>query len=417
MTPATDEPESPRVAWFHCHAGTAGDMTLAALIDAGADPDAVATILAGLHLEGWVLSFERVQRAGIAATRALVGVHHHRHEHQHEHEHRPARDIYALLDAADLPDRVRRRARQVVQALAEVEGLLHDTPPDDVELHEVGSLDAIIDIVGSCAALEVLGVDRMVCSPITVGRGTVHAAHGRLPHPAPAVVGLAARVRAPLVGVDEPVELATPTGVALMTVLADEFGPMPAMEVTSVGYGAGSNDTPGRPNVVQVVLGTTRSSHSSPGRTAAVVEANVDDTTPEVLAHTVTALLDAGAHDAWVTPIVMKKGRPAHTVHALCDDSVRSTVVEVMIRETGTLGVRAWVVERWPQPRQHHTVHIDGHAIRVKVAQHRVKVEFDDAAEVARRTDRPLREVLAAAEAAARSQAASRANADNTHTS
>lgn len=403
MTPAPDEPGSAHVAWFHCHAGTAGDMTLASLIDAGADPDAVASILAGLHLEGWVLSFERVQRAGIAATRALVGVHEHDHDN-HDHEHRPARDIYALLEAADLPDRVRHRARQVVQALAEVEGALHDTPPDDVELHEVGSLDAIIDIVGTCAALEVLGVDHVVCSPITVGRGTVQAAHGRLPHPAPAVVGLAARVKAPLVGVEEPVELATPTGVALMTVLADGFGPMPAMEVTSVGYGAGSNDTPGRPNVVQVVLGTPRSYDAGAGRSALVVEANVDDATAEVLAHCVTALLDAGAHDAWVTPIVMKKGRPAHTVHALCDDSLRSAVVEVMIRETGTLGVRAWVVQRWPQPRQHHTVYVDGHAIGVKVAEHRVKVEFDDAAEAARRTGRPLREVLAAAEAAARTE-------------
>lgn len=407
MTPVPDEPRPPRIAWFHCHAGTAGDMTLASLIDAGADPDAVAAMLGGLNLDGWVLSFERVQRGGLAATRALVGVHHHSHDHDHEHghdhhEHRPVREIYALLDAADLPDRVRARARRVVEALAQVEGTLHNSPPEEVELHEVGSVDAIVDIVGSCAALEVLQVDRVVCSPITVGRGTVRAAHGTLPHPAPAVVGLAAMVGAPLVGVDDPVELATPTGVALMTVLADEFGPMPAMRVTSVGYGAGSKDTPGRPNVVQVVVGDDASSPLAPGRPASLLEANVDDATPEVLAHALAALLDAGAHDAWITPIVMKKSRPAHTVHALCDDAARSRVLEVLVRETGTLGVRASTVERWPQRRHHTTVLVDGHAIGVKVGDHRVKVEFDDAANVARLTGRPLREVLAAAEDAAR---------------
>jgi uncharacterized protein (TIGR00299 family) protein len=428
MTHALDEPGSPRVAWFHCHAGTAGDMTLASLIDAGADPDAVAAMLGGLHLADWVLSFERVQRGGIAATRALVGVHqhgvhqHHDHDHDghHEHGHRPVSAIRELLDSADLPDRVRRRARAVIDALAEVEGAIHDTPPDDVELHEVGAVDAIVDIVGTCAALEVLGIDRVVCSPISVGRGTVRAAHGRLPHPTPAVVALAARVGAPLVGMDDPVELATPTGVALMTVLADEFGPLPAVNVTAVGYGAGSNDTPGRPNVVQVVIGVETIRAASPGRPARLLEANVDDVTPEVLAHTVTALLDAGAHDAWITPIVMKKGRPAHTVHALCDTAVLTAVMAAMVEGTGTLGVRATTVERWPQRRRDLVVHVDGHPVRVKAADHRIKVEFDDAAEVTRISGLPLRSVLAAAEAAARDaldQEISAAIADNTHDS
>lgn len=408
MTPTTDEPGSGRIAWFHCHAGTAGDMTLASLIDAGADPDAVAAVLAGLPLDGWVLSFERVQRGGIAATRALVGVHHH---DGHEHHHRPVRDLHALLDAADLPAGVRTRARAVIDALAQVEGALHDQDPLDVELHEVGAVDAIVDIVGTCAALEVLGIDHIVCSPISVGHGTVRAAHGLLPHPAPAVVALAARVNAPLVGLDDPLELATPTGVALMTVLADGFGALPAMEVTSVGYGAGTKDTAGRPNVVQVVIGRPHTAAVSPGRPAHLVEANVDDVTPEVLAHTVSALLTAGAHDAWVTPIVMKKGRPAHTVHALCDASVLAPVIDVMVRETGTLGVRASVVERWPQRRVEHVVHIDGHPVRVKRGDHRVKIELDDATEVARLTGRSLREVLAVAERMAQETSVAKADA------
>jgi len=390
-------------------------MTLASLIDAGADADAVAAMLGGLHLADWVLSFERVQRGGITATRALVGV----HEHD-GHGHRPVSALRELLDSADLPDRVRRRARAVIDALAEVEGAIHNTPPDEVELHEVGAVDAIVDIVGTCAALEVLGIDRVVCSPITVGRGTVHAAHGRLPHPAPAVVALAARVGAPLVGMDDPVELATPTGVALMTVLADEFGPLPAVNVTAVGYGAGSKDTPGRPNVVQVVLGTQTPRAATPGRPARLLEANVDDATPEVLAHTVTALLGAGAHDAWITPIVMKKGRPAHTVHALCDPAALTGVMAALVEETGTLGVRATTVERWPQRRRDLVVNVDGHPIRVKAADHRIKVEFDDAAQAARASGKPVRTVLAAAEAAAQdavAQEMSAARADDTHVS
>jgi pyridinium-3,5-bisthiocarboxylic acid mononucleotide nickel chelatase len=410
-------------AWFHCHAGTAGDMTLGALVDAGADPDEIVRILGGLDLDGWVLSFERVQRCGVGATWAVVlahgeheapsghgheHAHTHEHEHEHGHEHahahRPYREIRALLERGDLPDRVRVRALAVFDALATVEGALHGIPADDVELHEVGAIDAIVDIVGTCAALESLGVDRIVCSPITVGMGTVRAAHGELPNPAPATVALLARRGAPSRGLDVGIELATPTGVALMTVLADEFGPLPPLTVTATGMGAGTLDTPGRPNVVQVVIGTlsgTAHEHDT-GRPAVLLEANVDDVTPEVLAHTIARLLEAGAHDAWVTPIVMKKGRAAHLVSALCDITLVAEVSDVLVRETGTLGHRATTVQRWPARRDERTVDVDGHAIRVKVSDQRVKVENDDAAAAARALGRPLRDVLAAAEAVAR---------------
>jgi hypothetical protein len=275
--------------------------------------------------------------------------------------------------------------------------------PLDVEFHEVGSVDAIVDIVASCAALEVLGIDRIVCSPIAVGRGTVHAAHGELPNPAPAVTGLLARRNAPAFGIDTRKEIATPTGVALMTALADSFEPLPAMQVMSVGYGAGTADTPGRPNVVQVVIGTehttdvaTGTSHGQPVR---LLEVNLDDATGEVIAHTIAALLAAGAHDAWATPIVMKKGRPAHTVHALCDPSARHVVAKVLIDETGSLGLRGTTLERWPQQRTQSTVTVEGHIVRVKLAAGRVKVEHDDAAAAASALGWPLRAVLSAAEA------------------
>lgn len=395
------------VAWFNCSAGVAGDMLLGALVDAGADPMMVADTLAGLGVDGHAVTFERVQRCGVGATWANVVTHTDDHSHDGDgdrgHPHRPAREVFAILDAADLPDRVRRRAVATYRALAEVEGGIHGVDPDDVELHEVGALDAIVDVVGTCAALESLGVERIACSPIAVGHGWVAAAHGQLPNPVPAVVELAAGANAPLVGVDTTMELSTPTGVALMTVLADHFGPLPALATTAVGFGAGTADPPGRPNVVNVVIGAETSSvvgsvRPGAGRSARLVEANVDDVTGEVLAHTVAELLRAGAHDAWVTPIVMKKGRPAHTVHALCDDAVLDAVCEVLVAETGTLGLRASSVERWPQRRAEQTVDVDGHTVRVKVAGGRVKVEHDDAATAAAALGIPLRDVLRRAE-------------------
>lgn len=424
-----------RTAWFHCFAGTAGDMTLGALVHAGADQLVVAELIGRLPIEGCALTFEPVQRCGIAATHALVvtatgheapagddhdhdhgghGHDHDGHDHGHGHDghdhdgharapHRPYREIRKLLDDADLPERVRDRAQRTFRLLAEVEGQMHRVDPDDVELHEVGSLDAIVDVVGACAALEALDVDRIVCSPITVGQGTVRAAHGVLPNPAPATMELLARRNAPSRGIDDRRELATPTGVALMVALADEFGPLPAMDVLTVGYGAGTLDIAGRPNVVQVVIGTSPAGTATPppGQPVQLLETNVDDATGEVVAHTIAALLAAGAHDAWVTPIVMKKGRPAHTVHALCDPAVAGAVGAVLVRETGTLGLRGTVLQRWPQPREDRVVDVGGHAIRVKVGATRVKAEHDDAAAAAAALGRPLRDVLQAAESAA----------------
>jgi uncharacterized protein (TIGR00299 family) protein len=385
-------------------------MTLAALVHAGADPVEVSATLAGLPLDGYAVTFEPVMRCGIASTQAHVAVHdeHHDHDH-HDHDghdhvpHRPYAAIKGLLDAADLPERVRERAHRTFRLLAEVEGAMHRMDPDDVEFHEVGAIDAIVDIVGACAALEALGIDRIVCSPITVGRGTVRAAHGELPNPAPAVVELLARRNAPSRGLDDHRELATPTGVALMTALADEFAPMPAMEVASVGYGAGSADIPGRPNVVQVVVGIEAAADRTPGpgQPVQLLETNVDDATGEVIAHTIAALLAAGAHDAWATPIVMKKGRPAHTVHALCDPAHATVVAEVLVRETGALGLRGSVLQRWPQQRREVVVDVDGRPVRVKVASGRVKPEHDDAVAAATALGLPLREVLRRAETAA----------------
>lgn len=388
-----------RTAWFHCFAGTAGDMTMASLVDAGADPAFIADTVAALELDGYALTFDGVTRCGIAATHAHVAM----LDHDHDHDHREYRVIRDLIERADMPERVRERAQRTFAMLADVEGAMHRVPPDDVEFHEVGAVDAIVDIVGSCAALESLAVERIVCSSITVGEGTVMAAHGMLPNPPPAVTELLARRNAPSRGIDDRKELATPTGVALMCALADEFGPMPAMNITSVGYGAGTADIPGRPNVVQVVIGdaTTATSLPEPGQPVQLIETNVDDATGEVIAHTIAVLMAAGAHDAWATPIVMKKGRPAHTVHVLCDHSAGALLGALLLRETGSLGVRSSDLRRWPQHRSERVVHIEGQAIRAKVALGRVKVEYDDAVAAAQHLGRPLRDVLAEARALA----------------
>jgi uncharacterized protein (TIGR00299 family) protein len=374
--------------WFNCAtSGVAGDMLLGSLLDAGADLDEVRRIVAALPVDGWALDAEPVLRGGIAATRAVVTA-------PEQHHHRTWADIRRLLHDAPLPDRVRTRATATFAALAEVEGALHRTPPDDVHFHEVGALDAIVDVVGTCAALEVLDIDLVSVSAIATGQGTTTAAHGNLPIPAPATAALLTGLD--VVGVDVAAELATPTGVALVRTLSGGgSGTVPAMEVTATGYGAGARDLEGRPNVVQVLVGHAGAATES----LVLLESNVDDVTGEVLAHTIARLLDAGALDAWATPIVMKKGRPAHTVAALVRPASVVAVGDAMVAETGTLGIRRTPVERQAAERTEATVEVDGHRIRVKVTAGRVKVEFDDAAAVAASTGRPVREVLARAEA------------------
>jgi len=398
-----------RTVWFNCCAGVAGDMLLASLVDAGADRAAVHAAWMSLGANGWAATWEKVQRCGVAAlwTNLVIDDREHDHDdhdHDQEHSHRPAGSVIALIESAGLAPRVGQRAAAVYRALAEVEGAIHGVEPELVELHEVGALDSILDVVGVCAALESLAIDDIRYSPIAVGHGTVATAHGSFPNPVPAVTRLAERTGATLIGLDTTMELATPTGVALVAVLGGigACGPMPALDVASVGFGAGTADPAGRPNVVQAVIGfVDGGAAQSPGRPAIVLEANVDDVTGEVLAHTIAALMAAGAYDAWATPIVMKKGRPAHTVHALCDAAAFNRVRAALIDESGTLGVRAYGVERWPQQRVDDTVELDGHTIRIKRAGGRIKVEHDDAAAAAAALGRPLRIVLSAAEQAA----------------
>ena len=383
-----------KAAWFHCFAGIAGDMALGSLIDAGADVAEVRTMLDRLPMAGWSMEVEPVMRGGIGATKVDVVVADTAVVRTYAH-------ITGLIDEARLPERVANRAQATFAALADAEGHLHRRPVAQVHFHEVGGVDAVIDVVGTCAALEVLGVDTVWSSPVANGMGMVRSAHGMLPVPAPAVVELLRG--APSYGRDVPYELTTPTGAALLAATVTGWGPMPAMRVGAAGFGAGSRDLEGLPNLLQVVLGETAAEEPArpePGQPVMLFEVNVDDATGETLAHTITALMEAGALDAWLTPILMKKGRPAHTVSVLTDPALADQVAGVLVGETGSLGVRGESLERWPAARVQYQVEVEGVPVRVKVGAGRVKVEHDDAARAARRTGLPLREVVSRAEEA-----------------
>jgi len=387
------------LAWFHCFAGIAGDMALGSLVDAGADLDEVRTLLDRLPVRGWSLDAEAVLRGGVAATQVHVRA-------DDDGVVRTYAHICGLIDEARLPKRVRDRAQSAFAALAQVEGRLHRRPAAQVHFHEVGGVDAIVDVVGTCAALEVLGVDEVHASPVATGTGMVRSAHGVLPNPAPAVLDLLQG--APTYGRDVTVELTTPTGAALLAATAVGYGAMPPLTVVATGYGAGSRELDSLPNVVQVVLGDApvsepagrRGPNAIDGQAVTLLEVNVDDATGETLAHAVAALLDGGAHDAWVTPIVMKKGRPAYTVSALADPALVQQLSRILVAETGSLGLRGQTLQRWPSSRAEDEVEVGGLPVRVKVSPGRVKVEHADAARAARRTGLPLREVVSRAEEA-----------------
>ena len=380
-----------KVAWFHCFAGIAGDMALGSLIDAGADLEEIRHLLERLSIPGWELRTEETLRGGVACTRALV-------QGREDGTVRTHADIADLITCAALPPRVTARALAVFRHLAEVESALHRVPADQVHFHEVGGHDAIIDIVGTVVALEVLDVDDVTASPVATGTGMVRSAHGPLPNPSPAAVRLLEGV--PTYGRATTVELTTPTGAALLAALSTSFGPMPAMVVHGSGFGAGKNEIDELPNCTQVIIGHCNEPPSiGAGQPAVVLETNLDDVTGEQLGYAVSAALEAGAFDAWVSPVIMKKGRPGHVLHVLTDTAHLDALRHVMQAATGTFGVRATIAERWPAARSFDEVSVDGMIVRMKVGSGRAKPEFEDVALIASTTGAAVREVAWRAEA------------------
>jgi uncharacterized protein (TIGR00299 family) protein len=388
-----------RLLYVDAIGGVAGDMLLGALLDAGAPLDEVRAGLAGLGVDGLDLAVDATERHGLAAVRVRVLA-------PPEHVHRDWAAVRALVDRAGLPPRACARATDTFRRLAHAEGRVHRVAPDEVEFHEVGAVDAIADVCGVALALEALDVDRVACSPLPTGRGLVSAAHGILPLPAPATLELLRG--APLHGVDADVELVTPTGAALVAALSEgRFGPVPPMVLETVGYGAGARDLADRPNVVRVLLGTAVADGVQGGRRPAVlVECSLDDLSGELVADAVAACVAAGALDAWVAPVQMKKGRPGVILTAVARPEREPAVAEAMLRHTTTLGVRIVPVLRWELDREHRTVSVDGQPVTVKIGRLAGEVvnvapEHDDVARAAAALGRPAKAIWAQAWGAA----------------
>ncbi|MBW3594037.1 MAG: nickel pincer cofactor biosynthesis protein LarC [Actinobacteria bacterium] len=381
------------VLYFDCFSGASGDMILGALIDAGADAGAVRRAITALPIEDVGMETSEVVRRGLRANAVTIRIPDHA-------EHRGFLEIVSMLEGADLPPRVRARALRMFEILATAEARVHGTDVDSVHFHEVGALDAIADVVGAAVAIEHFDPATIACSPIPLGSGSVETDHGTLPVPAPAVTEILKG--ALIVGGGER-EVTTPTGAAILMAITDRFGEPPPMTLHATGYGAGSADL-SVPNVLRVLVGEEASAELA---AHILVETNIDDMTPELIPHVIDQLLRAGAQDAWSTPILMKKGRPAFKISAIVDHASRERVVDLLYRETTTFGVRASKIEKDELFREWIEVDVEGHAVRVKVAHRGPEVvttspEYEDASRAAMATGMPLKDVYQRAEAAAR---------------
>jgi uncharacterized protein (TIGR00299 family) protein len=386
-----------RVAYLDCVGGLAGDMLLAALLDAGAAEEALQAVPEAIGLERVEIAAERVERQGIGALHVRVDA-------PHDHADRRYRDIRLLLEESALTEAVRARSLDAFARLAAVEARIHGVELDDVHFHELGAVDTLVDVCGAFTLLEELGVELVACSPLPFARGLTRAAHGVLPLPAPATLGLLEG--APLAGVETEAELVTPTGAAIAATVVEEWGSLPPLTLDRVGYGAGSRDFPDRPNVVRVVLGSAAGG-LTPAGDVVLLETNLDDLVPELLPDAVERCFEAGALDVWTVPAQMKKGRPGIVLSVLARPEAETELARVLLHETTALGVRVRRLGRYELEREEKVVAVDGGTVRVKVGLLEGRVvnvapEHDDCARVARETGRAVKSVWA--EALARAQ-------------
>ncbi len=394
-----------RVVYFDCASGASGDMLLGALVDLGLPVEALAAELQKLGLPGWRLSAHRVDRSGLSCTKVDVHVEDAPHDHHHHrHAHRGLRDILHLLDHSNLDSAVRERSAALFRRLAEAEASVHGTTPEDVHFHEVGAVDSIVDIVGGVIGLHWLKAERFESSPLNVGTGTVTMSHGTFPVPPPATLKLVAGV--PVYGAGQG-ELLTPTGALLVTAYASHYGPLPLLRIEASGHGAGGRDTPGRPNALRLVVGQEG---TADGDEVVVLEATIDDLLPQLYGPLCEALFAAGAVDAWLAPVQMKKGRPGVVVTALAPPARRAAVEHAFFVHGSTLGVRGHVVQRATLDRSFETVATPYGNVGVKVGRRGTRVynahpEFEDCARAAREHGVPVKEVVLSALAAWRDAA------------
>lgn len=356
--------------YLDCFAGVSGDMFLGALLDLGVTVETLSEHLSELKLDGYQLYTDRVVKNGITATQVTIKL----TEKAPRHRHLP--DILNIISNSKLPAAVKEKSSQVFTSLAAAEAIIHGLPPEKVHFHEVGAIDAIIDIVGTVTALDLLGVDQILCSRLPLGSGFIKCAHGTLPLPAPATLELLRGV--PIVSCDIFGETVTPTGAALVKSLSSGFGPIPSMDVHSIGYGAGQADRE-IPNVLRAVLGETAKPCSWQevwhGKAFCeddliIIETNIDNMNPEFYEHIILLLLASGAVDVYLTPIIMKKGRPGQILSCLVPQKNKSTVINILLQETSSLGVRLYPCQRYKLDREIISVPTDYGFIAVKVGRH-----------------------------------------------
>lgn len=419
-----------RVAYFDCASGASGDMVLGALVDLGLPLDRLRAELAKLRLPGYQLTARKVERGGIQATKIDVVLegeigqtdgdehghgeanghghahddeHEHDHEHDHEHAHaghphRPLREILRMIETSGLDAGVKERTSALFRRLGEAEASVHGIDVEKVTFHEVGAVDSIVDVVGAVIGLGWLDVDRFLASPLNVGSGTVKIAHGVYPVPPPATLQLVSGV--PVYGKGRG-ELLTPTGALLVTAHATGYGPLPSLRPEGVGYGAGTKDTPGRPNVLRLIVGEEVTGDGE-GHRVTVIESEMDDMSPQLFGPLLDRLLAAGALDAFYTPVQMKKGRPGVLLTVIAEREARTTIEELLFAETTTLGVRWQEWDRTVLKRESVAVETEFGTVAVKVGRrqgrvYNVQPEFEDCLARARAASRPVKEVWAAA--------------------
>jgi uncharacterized protein (TIGR00299 family) protein len=383
-----------KLAYFDCFSGISGDMTLGALVDAGCDLELLRSGLTGLQVPGWAISAEKVWKNGMAATFVRVVT-------EDQSKHRSLGVILEVLDKSKLADAVRRNAAAIFRRLGEAEATVHDVPLEKIHFHEVGAVDAIVDIVGACIGFEALGIEKFACSALNVGGGTAKMAHGILPVPAPATAKLLQGKPTYSNGVQK--ELVTPTGAAIVATLCDSFGPQPAMSVSAIGYGAGSADLEGQPNVVRIMVGEA-AERVVPGfdEEIAVIEANLDDMNPQIYGYLLERALAAGALDVYTTPVQMKKNRPGTLLTVLCKPTDTNALMSLVFAETTTLGVRTYRSQRRTLPRETVNVHTQYGDVHIKLSRvngriRHVAPEYEDCRKLASEKNVPLQQVISEA--------------------
>ena len=387
-----------RVAHFDCFSGISGDMVLGAFVDAGLSVARLRSELKKLGLEGYAMSAKKVSRSHISGTQVSIRV-----SRNVKQPHRHLKTILKLINSSALSKRVKADAAAIFTRLGEAEATVHNTSIDEIHFHEVGAVDSILDIVGAAVAIEQFGIERVTSSPLPLGSGTVKIAHGEIPVPVPATMKLLEGV--PVCQSSIAQELVTPTGAAILTHYATSYSGFPAMTVEAVGHGAGTRANEGRANLLRVVIGTAdERAHAAP---MDVIETNVDDMRPELLGALFDRLSEAGALDAYVTPLVMKKNRPGHLITVLCDPPDTAGLVELMLTETTTFGVRTYRTAKHCIEREWKSVKTPHGSVKVKIGTLGGRVvsvspEYESCRAVADSKRVPLKEVYAAAEAAAR---------------